>query len=87
MDLLERMAAREYDLTVLCAPDFPFAQDGIRHGGGFRHRQHEWYVRELESRGVPFLLATGSPDERSDTVRAALARLPMSDPEARLEAY
>ncbi|HET7463532.1 MAG TPA: AAA family ATPase [Longimicrobium sp.] len=77
---LERMAERRYDLTVLCAPDFPFVQDGIRHGGDFRHRQHEWYVRELESRGIPYLLVTGSVDERIDQLRAAILSLPISDP-------
>lgn len=82
---LERMAEREYDLTVLCAPDFDFVQDGIRHGGDFRRRQHAWYVRELESRGVPYLLATGSLDERIDTIRAAVLALPVSAPVARRE--
>lgn len=77
---LERMSERAYDLTVLCAPDFPFEQDGIRHGGDFRHQQHAWYVRELESRGIPYLLLTGSPGERIDQLRAALAKLSTSLP-------
>ncbi len=69
---LERLAERRYDLTVLCAPDFAFVQDGIRHGGSFRHEQHDWYLRELEARGIPFLLVTGPLDERAARVRAAL---------------
>ncbi|HEU4562028.1 MAG TPA: AAA family ATPase [Longimicrobium sp.] len=77
---LERMAGREYDLTVLCAPDFPFVQDGTRHGGGFRHRQHAWYLRELEARRIPFILATGSLEERVAQVRAAVANLPAEGP-------
>jgi len=84
---LERMAGRAYDLTVLCAPDFAFVQDGIRHGGDLRHRQHEWYVRELESRGTPYLLATGSPGERIGQLRAALARLPISAPVVRRDSH
>lgn len=69
---LERMAGRAYDLTVLCAPDFGFVQDGTRHGGGFRELQHAWYLRELAARGIPFIHATGTLAERVATVRAAL---------------
>lgn len=69
---LERLAERDYDLTVLCAPDFDFVQDGIRHGGAFRHEQHAWYLRELTERGIPFLLVDGSIDERLAQIRAAL---------------
>jgi NadR type nicotinamide-nucleotide adenylyltransferase len=69
---LERMAERGYDLTVLCAPDFGFVQDGTRYGGEFRDRQHAWYLRELEARRIPFLLATGSLEDRIAQVEAAL---------------
>jgi nicotinamide riboside kinase len=69
---LERMAEREYDLTVLCPPDFGFVQDGTRHGGSFRDEQHAWYLRQLAERGIPYLLAPGSLRERIDLVRAAL---------------
>lgn len=69
---LERLAEREYDLTVLCPPDFGFVQDGIRHGGSFRDEQHAWYLGQLAERGIPFLLALGSLSERVGIVRAAL---------------
>lgn len=69
---LERMAEREYDLTVLCPPDFAFVQDGTRHGGSFRDHQHAWYLRQLAERGIPCLLAPGSLRERINLVRAAL---------------
>ncbi|HKS16157.1 MAG TPA: AAA family ATPase, partial [Planctomycetota bacterium] len=44
---LERLAERPYDVTILCAPDFPFVQDGTRQPEAFRTHQHEWYVEEL----------------------------------------
>jgi HTH-type transcriptional regulator, transcriptional repressor of NAD biosynthesis genes len=69
---LARLAEREYDLTVLCPPDFGFVQDGIRHGGSFRDEQHAWYLRQLTERGIPFLLAPGSLRERIELVRGAL---------------
>lgn len=69
---LERMAEREYDLTVLCPPDFDFVQDGTRHGGSFREMQHAWYLRQLAERGIPYILAPGTLRERIDLIRAAL---------------
>lgn len=82
---LQRLAERGYDLTVLCAPDFEFVQDGIRHGGTFRHDQHAWYLRQLADRGIPFITAAGALEERMATVRAALPpaalpRLPHTAP-------
>jgi NadR type nicotinamide-nucleotide adenylyltransferase len=77
---LERLASRRYDLTVLCAPDFDFVQDGIRHGGSFRHEQHAWYLREQADRGIEFLLVTGSIDQRVEQVRRALERIDCASP-------
>jgi NadR type nicotinamide-nucleotide adenylyltransferase len=70
---LERLAtARTYDLSVLCAPDFPFVQDGTRQNAAFRLRQHEWYVAQLAARGDVWMLAEGAIDERVQAVRAFL---------------
>jgi NadR type nicotinamide-nucleotide adenylyltransferase len=69
---LERRATRPYDLTVLCAPDFPFVQDGTRQDSTFRKTQHDWYVVALEERSMSFLLAAGSTAERVAQVRRAL---------------
>ena len=69
---LERLANRFYDAVVLCAPDFSFIQDGTRQPESFRIRQHEWYLRELTARGIPFLLAEGAVADRVQVVRRAL---------------
>lgn len=69
---LERLANRFYDAVVLCAPDFPFIQDGTREPESFRTGQHEWYLRELTARGIPFLLAEGAVVNRVQIVRRAL---------------
>lgn len=61
---LERLARRAYDRVFLCAPDFPFVQDGTRRDEAFRQHQHQWYLRELTARGVQFQLLEGSPDQR-----------------------
>jgi HTH-type transcriptional regulator, transcriptional repressor of NAD biosynthesis genes len=74
-EALERLAERAYDLTCLCAPDFPFVQDGTRQREDFRTRQHEWYLDEMAKRGIPRLLLTGSIENRIGQVRAALSTL------------
>lgn len=69
---LERLAAHRYDHVFLCAPDFPFVQDGTRRDEGFRQRQHEWYVHELEARGIAFTMLQGVFEHRLAAAAAAL---------------
>ena len=68
---LESLAARPYDLVVLCEPDFPFVQDGTRQDESFRLGQHAWYLRELERRQVLYLPASGDPTARLSAVLRA----------------
>lgn len=71
---LQGLSERCYDLTLLCAPDFPFVQDGTRRDAGLRARQHAFYLRELERRGAPWLLVSGSVEARVAAVERALAQ-------------
>ena len=66
---VKHLAGRPYDFVILCAPDFPFVQDGTRQTESFRKRQHEWYLQQLASRQIPYLLATGSIENRIRQVR------------------
>lgn len=66
------LAKRPYDLVVLCAPDFPFVQDGTRRTDSFRDLQHDWYLSQLAQRNIPYLIVTGSPEERIRQATAAL---------------
>lgn len=61
---LERLAERCYDFTILCAPDFPFVQDGTRQVETFRMLQHEWYLNALAKRGIAYRLVTDSIEAR-----------------------
>ena len=70
---LEQLAARSYQLHVLCAPDFPFMQDGTRRDASFRDRQHAWYVEQLAIRKVPWTTVHGSLAERIFQVSQLLA--------------
>ena len=71
-DDLHAMARRRYDLTVVCAPDFDFVQDGCRRDDSFRNAQHAWTLAQLQAQGVPFVLAQGSVAQRVQQVLAAL---------------
>jgi NadR type nicotinamide-nucleotide adenylyltransferase len=63
-EALVELAERRYDVTILCAPDFPFVQDGTRRDAAFREEQHGWYREQLERRGITALDATGPLEER-----------------------
>jgi len=67
-----RLAARRYTHTFVCAPDFPFVQDGTRRNAAFRQRQHDWYVETLDRAGVAYSVLHGPVRER---VRQALLLL------------
>ncbi|HDS1228892.1 TPA: AAA family ATPase [Stenotrophomonas maltophilia] len=73
-EALRQAALRPYDLLFLCAPDIPFDQDGTRVGEAFRAEQHAWYVRELEARGVDYVLLEGGLEARIARVHGELAK-------------
>ncbi len=70
---LEDLAERRYRMTLLCAPDFPFVQDGTRREPEFRMKQHDWYVRELQRRSMPHMEVRGDVPERVRQVRSLLS--------------
>ena len=70
---LHTLALRCYELTVVCAPDFDFVQDGCRRDDSFRRAQHAWTLARLQEQGVAYVLAGGSVDARVQTVLRALS--------------
>ncbi|ATE65933.1 AAA family ATPase [Rhizorhabdus dicambivorans] len=69
---LAALAERRYDHSLLCAPDFPFVQDGWREDSAFRQQQHDFYEAELVRTGQPFTLIRGPIDARIETALAAI---------------
>ncbi len=61
---LQQLSQRPYAVTLVCAPEFDFVQDGTRQDAAFRQRQHAWYLAELARRGVAYTLLAGSVGER-----------------------
>ena len=71
---LAQLAGHGYDLVLLCAPDFPFIQDGTRRDEDFRARQHAWYQDELARRGIAYVNVSGTVADRVGQVAQLLAR-------------
>ena len=72
--VLEALARRRYDGVVLCAPDFPFVQDGTRQPSGFRDRQHAWYLQHVRELDAPVLQVEGVLAHRVSAVIDWLAQ-------------
>lgn len=77
---LRALARRPYDLTVLCALDFGFVQDGARRDAGFSARQQALTLKLLREFGMPWVAASGDVAERMGAVRAALAQVQQCEP-------
>ncbi|GAB3825005.1 AAA family ATPase [Hymenobacter jeollabukensis] len=61
-----------YAHTFVCAPDFPFEQDGTRAPAAQQPLQQHTQLMLLDVLGIPYQLLTGSVDERVRQVQAAL---------------
>jgi len=72
---LEVLARRRYELQVLCAPDFPFVQDGTRRDSTFRRAQHDFYLAWLERSEDPWMVAQGRIEARVHTVATEITHL------------
>jgi HTH-type transcriptional regulator, transcriptional repressor of NAD biosynthesis genes len=64
-DEVEREAAgRRCDLYIVTDADIPFVQDGTRDGEYIRKWMHARFVEELERRGYPYAVVSGSRARR-----------------------
>lgn len=70
-------ACRQYHTTVLCDPNIPFEQDGTRRDDAFRQAAHDWYVGSLTESGIPYIIVTGSVQERVDQIVQHLENINM----------
>jgi nicotinamide riboside kinase len=72
---LVEMSWRSYAVTLVCAPDFAFVQDGTRSSDDFRLRHDRWLRATLRARGVAYVDVRGSVDERSAQACTAIDAL------------
>lgn len=61
-----------YDLWLVCDDDIPFEQDGWRDTEALRTKMQRMILYDLNERGIPYHLISGSLDRRLETVAALL---------------
>ena len=66
------LAARRYDLFVVCGLDVPWRHDGIREFDEQRRTMHERYVARAVGSGSPWVLVEGPLEARLATAAAAV---------------
>jgi HTH-type transcriptional regulator, transcriptional repressor of NAD biosynthesis genes len=69
---LVELSWRPYDLTLVCAPDFAFVQDGSRSSEDFRLRHDRWIRSILRARGADYIDVRGSVEARVAQVAALI---------------
>lgn len=55
----ERLKAGFFDLYLLCTPDLPWESDSVREHGTDRDFFFDWYKREIEQTGKPYVIVDG----------------------------
>jgi NadR type nicotinamide-nucleotide adenylyltransferase len=75
--VLAELARPRYALTLLLAPDLPWAPDPLREHPDPAQRWHfyELYRAELVSRNWPFVEISGPPERRLEQALAACGKL------------
>jgi nicotinamide riboside kinase len=69
---------RRYDLYLLTNCEIPFEDDGLRDGQHIRPWMTMRFTEELTRRGLPWLLAKGSREERlTQATREIERRFPL----------
>lgn len=65
----------KYDRYFLFDIDVPWVADGVRDLGDKRKEMFEVFRKELQSRGIPYVLVRGSFEERAEIVEKEILKL------------
>ncbi|MEI6555414.1 MAG: ATP-binding protein [Paludibacter sp.] len=60
----ERLKTGFFDLYLLCTPDLPWEADSVREHGTDRDFFFDWYKREIEQTGKPYVIVEGIGEDR-----------------------
>ncbi len=72
----ERISNKYFDLYLLCYPDLPWVFDPVReHGGSERLFFFDWYKREIEKIGIPYVIIDGIGTIRTKKAIAAVNKI------------
>jgi nicotinamide riboside kinase len=61
-----------YAYTFVCADDIPYEEQAARENEAWRGRIHQLVLKDLEARGIPYTLVSGSVEERALQVRRVI---------------
>ena len=68
----ERLSDHFIDLYMLCEPDLPWVADPVREHGDDRPFFFDWYEREINLLGTPYVKISGTGEERFLNARQAV---------------
>lgn len=70
-----------FDLYLLCLPDLPWEPDPVREHGEDREFFFNWYKKEIEQTGKPYVIVNGAGQQRFQNALAGLKTLHKNDQE------
>ena len=70
---LERACAT--NLYIVTGDEIPFVQDGLRDGEHIRHKMHLRFIERLEEDNKPYIVVTGTPEQRLQSAIKAIDQL------------
>ena len=73
--LTERMKVGFFDLYLLCAPDLPWEADSVREHGTDRDYFFDWYKREIEQTGKPYIIVKDIEKKRTENAIIAIKNI------------
>lgn len=68
----EHMKQHSMDFYLLCFPDLAWEPDAVREHGTDRDFFFEWYRREIEQTGKPYVIVNGTGPDRLHNATAAV---------------
>jgi NadR type nicotinamide-nucleotide adenylyltransferase len=71
----EWLVGNSFDFYLLCAPDLPWEFDPVREHGDDRDYFFEWYKREIELTGKPYVVVDGVGSQRTQNAIDALKNI------------
>ncbi|WP_242923417.1 AAA family ATPase [Pontibacter liquoris] len=71
----EKLARQDYNLCLLMGVDLPWEPDPQREHPHLRQYFYDWYKRELEQLGVPFVEVSGQGEHRFEQARGQVDHL------------
>lgn len=75
-DFIEKaFQAQQFDLYILCSPDIPWQFDELRVDENNRDYLFELYHFELKKNNLPFIIVSGTKQERIEKVLQAITEI------------